>query len=340
MWTRNEYGGYSMRQFFRCANEKSEPPAPRATLRSLTAAALLAIDVFRWGPFAAAMLLALQVPMSASAQESEDEQRGRTIEEIIVTATKREANMQDVAQSIEVFTTDKLERLGARDMKEYIDALPSVTLVNSVPGRNTVVFRGVSTGSSEYRTDSTVAVYLDEQPLTTNSQQVDPWLVDIERIEALPGPQGTLFGSSSQSGTLRIIANKPNHDGISGQFDVSASGSAEGDPSYDVSGWLNLPPIGQSLAVRAAAFFSHEGGYIDNVLGPDLAGTTDNSNVAEDDFNVYEVAGGRVSALWDVNDRWSILFAGILQNSTTEGSWDSDPELGRLQDHQVFRRVS
>ena len=106
------------------------------------------------------MLLALQVPMSASAQESEDEQRGRTIEEIIVTATKREANMQDVAQSIEVFTTDKLERLGARDMKEYIDALPSVTLVNSVPGRNSVVFRGVSTGSSEYRTDSTVAVYL------------------------------------------------------------------------------------------------------------------------------------------------------------------------------------
>ena len=336
MWTRNEYGGYSMRQFFRCANEESEPPAPRATFKSLTAAALLAIDVFRWGPFAAAMLLALQVPMSASAQESEDEQRGRTIEEIIVTATKREANMQDVAQSIEVFTTDKLERLGARDMKEYIDALPSVTLVNSVPGRNTVVFRGVSTGASEYRTDSTVAVYLDEQPLTTNSQQVDPWLVDIERIEALPGPQGTLFGSSSQSGTLRIIANKPNHDGISGQFDVSASGSAEGDPSYDVSGWLNLPPIGQSLAVRAAAFFSHEGGYIDNILGPDLAGTTDNSNVAEDDFNVYEVAGGRVSALWDVNDRWSILFAGILQNSTTEGAWDSDPELGDFKITKFF----
>lgn len=311
-------------------------PATRPTLKCLTAAAILAIDVFRWGPFAAAVLLALQVPMPASAQESEDEERGRTIEEIIVTATKREANMQDVAQSIEVFTTEKLERLGARDMKEYIDALPSVGLVNSVPGRNTVVFRGVSTGSSEYRTDSTVAVYLDEQPLTTNSQQVDPWLVDIARIEALPGPQGTLFGSSSQSGTLRIITNKPNFDGASGQLDVSAFGQSEGEPSYDVSGWVNLPPLGESLAVRGAAFFSHEGGYIDNVLGSDLAGTSDNSDAVEDDFNVYEIAGGRVSALWDVNDGWSVLFAGILQNSTAEGSWDSDPELGEFKVSKFF----
>ena len=309
-------------------------PESRSSLKSLVAAALLAIDVFRWGPFAAAMLLALQVPMSASAEENED--RSRTIEEIIVTATKREANMQDVAQSIEVFTTDKLERLGARDMKEYIDALPSVTLVNSVPGRNSVVFRGVSTGSSEYRTDSTVAVYLDEQPLTTNSQQVDPWLVDIERIEALPGPQGTLFGSSSQSGTLRIIANKPNFDGWSGQMDAYVAATSEGDPSYDVSGWVNLPPLGNSLAVRAAGFFSHEGGYIDNVLGSDLAGLRDNADVVEDDFNVYEVSGGRVSALWDVNDRWSVLFAGIVQNSTTEGSWDSDPELGDFKVTKFF----
>ena len=309
-------------------------PESRPTLRSLVAAALLAIDVFRWGPFAAAMLLALQVPMSASAEESED--RSRTIEEIIVTATKREANMQDVAQSIEVFTTDKLERLGARDMKEYIDALPSVTLVNSVPGRNSVVFRGVSTGSSEYRTDSTAAVYLDEQPLTTNSQQVDPWLVDIERVEALPGPQGTLFGSSAQSGTLRIIANKPNFDGWSGQMDAYVAATSEGDPSYDLSGWVNLPPLGTSLAVRAAGFLSHEGGYIDNVLGPDLAGLRDNADVVEDDFNVYEVSGGRVSALWDVNERWSVLFAGIVQNSTTDGSWDSDPELGDFKVTRFF----
>ena len=316
------------------ASQGQNAPESRSTLKSLVAAALLAIDVFRWGPFAAAMLLALQVPMSASAEENED--RSRTIEEIIVTATKREANMQDVAQSIEVFTTDKLERLGARDMKEYIDALPSVTLVNSVPGRNSVVFRGVSTGSSEYRTDSTVAVYLDEQPLTTNSQQVDPWLVDIERIEALPGPQGTLFGSSSQSGTLRIIANKPNFDGWSGQMDAYVAATSEGDPSYDVSGWVNLPPFGNSLAVRAAGFFSHEGGYIDNVLGSDLAGLRDNADVVEDDFNVYEVSGGRVSALWDVNDRWSVLFAGIVQNSTTEGSWDSDPELGDFKVTKFF----
>ena len=107
----------------------------------------------RLTPLVAAVIAA--VHGSASGAEDEND---RGIEEIIVTATKRAADMQDVAQSITAFTEADLERLGARDMKEYIDALPSVTLVNSVPGRNSVVFRGVSTGSSEYRTDSMTAV--------------------------------------------------------------------------------------------------------------------------------------------------------------------------------------
>ena len=105
---------------------------------------------FRLTPVAAAVLAVTQAQIAA--QEREDSRQ--VIEEVVVTATKREADMQDVAQSITAFTTDDLQRLGARDMKEYIDALPSVTLVNSIPGRNSVVFRGISTGSSEYRTDS------------------------------------------------------------------------------------------------------------------------------------------------------------------------------------------
>ncbi|MDE0660301.1 MAG: TonB-dependent receptor plug domain-containing protein, partial [Gammaproteobacteria bacterium] len=249
-------------------------------------------------------VIAVHSPLVAVAQEQiEEDATGRTIEEVIVTATKREANMQDVAQSITAFTTDDLERLRARDMKEYIDALPSVALVNSVPGRNSVVFRGVSTGSSEYRTDSMTAVYLDEQPLTTNSQQVDPWLVDIARVEALPGPQGTLFGSSSQSGTLRVITNKPDPSGFGAQVDASAYSTRGGEPSYDLSGHVNIP-VADRFAVRVAAFTSQEGGYVDNVLGRDLADTRDNADVVEDDFNEYEVSGGRVAASWELGDRW------------------------------------
>ena len=290
---------------------------------------------FRLKPLAVA-IMAVHSPLAAMAQEqAEEEETGRTIEEVIVTATKREADMQDVAQSITAFTTDDLERLRARDMKEYIDALPSVALVNSVPGRNSVVFRGVSTGSSEYRTDSMTAVYLDEQPLTTNSQQVDPWLVDIERVEALPGPQGTLFGSSSQSGTLRVITNKPDPGGLGGQVDASAYATRGGEPSYDFSGHVNVP-VSERLALRVAAFVSREGGYVDNVLGTDLAGTQDNADVVENDFNDYAVSGGRVAALWEPSDSWSVLAGVISQASSARGSWESDPAIGDFKIVKFF----
>ena len=291
---------------------------------------------FRLKPLAVAIMVA-HAPLAVLAQEptQEVDAQGRTIEEVIVTATKREANMQGLAQSITAFTADDLERLRARDMKEYIDALPSIALVNSVPGRNSVVFRGVSTGSSEYRTDSMTAVYLDEQPLTTNSQQVDPWLVDIERVEALPGPQGTLFGSSSQSGTLRVITNKPDPSGFSAQIDASAYATSGGEPSHDLSGHINVP-LSDRLAVRVAAFVSREGGYIDNVLGRDLADTRDNARFVEDDFNEYDISGGRVAATWDLSDRWTAIAGLISQSSSTTGSWESDPALGDFKIVKFF----
>ena len=104
-----------------------------------------------------------------------------------------------------------------------ISALPSVNLVAAMPGRNAIVMRGVSTGSSEYRTDSQVAVYLDDQPMTSISTQVEVRLIDLARIEALPGPQGTLFGSSSQSGTIRYITNKPDPNQFTSQVDAESA---------------------------------------------------------------------------------------------------------------------
>ena len=274
-------------------------------------------------PLAAAVASALQGQAVAEGT--------LVIEEIVVTATKRESALQDIGQSISAFTGDDIARMGAQDMNDYLKATPSVTLSNFQPGRNSVVIRGISTGADEYRTDSSAAVYLDEQPMTTNSQQVDPWQVDIERIEVLPGPQGTLHGSSSQTGALRIITNKPNHEGVSGQIDGSLASTRFGEPSYDLSGHINVPVADNRLALRAVAFYSKEGGYIDNVEGPDLVGQFDNSEIARDDFNDYKVYGGRVAALWDVSDRWSVLGSVIVQNSDTAGSWSSDPHLGKFR---------
>jgi len=288
-------------------------------------------------PLAAAMVGALAPHGAAHAQ---DEQQAGALEEIIVTATRRESNLQDVPQSITAFSTESIEKMDLNSMEDYVKALPSVSLNNSMPGRNSLSMRSISTGSSEYRTDSQVAVYLDEQPVTSISQQPEVRIVDIARIEALPGPQGTLFGSSSQSGTLRIITNKPNFDGFSGQADGKIASTKGGEESYDVSGHLNIPLIDDKLAVRLVGFSARDGGYVDNVVGPTLAGPGaygspgDNSAIAKDDQNVYRISGGRLAALWRVNERWSVDATAIVQNSTADGTWESDPYLG---DYKITR---
>ena len=168
----------------------------------------------------------------AAAQEGADQ--GARLEEVIVTATKRELNMQDLGQSIQAFDSDDIKSLGFSNMKDYMKSIPGLSSVSTRPGRSEVVFRGVSTGTGEWRTDSGSAVYFGEIPMTSATQAVDPRLVDVERLEALPGPQGTLFGSSSQSGALRIIPNKADHSGAYGQITAGGTYISEGDPGYKV----------------------------------------------------------------------------------------------------------
>jgi outer membrane receptor protein involved in Fe transport len=204
-----------------------------------------------------------------------------------------------------------------------------------MPGRNSVVMRGISTGSAEYYTDSQVAVYLDDQPMTSISQQVDVRLIDIARIEVLPGPQGTLFGSSSQSGTLRYITNKPDTTGFSSQIDLEGGVTKGGEESYDISGHVNIP-LGDSVAIRAVGYYAVEGGYIDNVLGMNLAQTEDNADVVEKNFNDYTTTGGRIAARWQISPKWESTLSLISQYSDADGSWDSDPEVG---DYKIVRFV-
>ncbi|MDH4049510.1 MAG: TonB-dependent receptor [Gammaproteobacteria bacterium] len=293
-----------------------------------------------WTPIATAVFGAIYPGASALAQSSDESSSGG-IEEIIVTATKRAVDLQDVPQSITAFSNADIEKMVFKNMEDYMKALPSASLVNSMPGRNSLAMRGITTGSSEYRTDSQVAVYLDEQPVTSISQQPEIRMIDIQRLESLPGPQGTLFGSSSQSGTLRIITNKPNHDGFSGQGDATIATTHGGDASYDVSGHLNIPVIDDKLALRVVAFTSRDGGYVDNVVGTTISGNAgafgspgDNSAVAKDNQNEYDVYGGRIAALWDVSENWDVDLSYIAQNSKATGTWESDPFLG---DYKVTR---
>jgi outer membrane receptor protein involved in Fe transport len=156
-------------------------------------------------PLAAAVSAALAPAGSAEAQQA-----GATaaLEEIVVTARKREENLQDIPASIQAIPQIVLEKMGANGLEDYTRFIPDVNVVQSEPGSSAVIFRGVYTGGAGVG-QSPASVYFDELPLTTTGGQPEIRMVDIARVEALIGPQGTLFGGSAQSGTLRVITNQP-----------------------------------------------------------------------------------------------------------------------------------
>jgi len=291
-------------------------------------------------PVSAAVIAALNPGAAALAQDS-SQNTSRGIEEIIVTATKRSIPLQDVPQSIQAFSQEDIEKMVMKNMEDYTRAAPSATLTASQPGKNVLTMRGISTSASEWRTESRVAIYLDEQPITSISNQPDVRMVDINRIEILPGPQGTLMGSSSMSGAMRIITNKPDFDGYSGQVQGTVSTTDGGDPSYDLNGVINIPVVDEKFALRLVGYASEDGGYVDNVLSQTVSGVpgahsgrVDNSDVAKDNQNEYAVQGGRLAALWQVNDKWTVDVGGIIQSSQSDGTWQSDDSLG---DYKVAR---
>src|SRR5262245_854218 len=248
----------------------------------ILAGALRSVERSRTTPLAAAIFAALY-PASLTSSQTELTPKPDTgrLEEIIVTATRRELNLQDVAQNVTAFTTVDIDKQAFKGTIDIIAALPSVVLNQNQPGRNAIVMRGVSTGARDFRTDSQVAVYLDDQPLTSASLQVDITPIDIERIEVMPGPQGTLFGSSSQTGTMRYITNKPDPSSSSSEADFEVGTTKGGEASYSTSGYVNIP-LADNFAVRAVGFYSREGGYTDNVYGQVFGGYAgiNNANVA------------------------------------------------------------
>jgi len=300
-------------------------------------------------------VLAISLPAMAqdAVQDQDQDNDSGAIETIIVTGTKRALNIQDVAQSITAFSTADIERRGILNMENVAAAIPSISLTSTRPGVNEIVYRGVSSGSGDWYKDSQVAVYLDDQPMTASTTQIDPRMVDIERIESLPGPQGTLFGSSSQTGTLRIITNKPSFERYSGQANAEVKTTKGGEMSYDFSGHINVPLVEDKLAIRIVGFKARDGGYIDNVLNDAPHGTgavhvpfeedgpysivqtppgggavPNNAAFVEENFNDYDIKGGRLSALWAINEDWDMLATFMTQDSTSTGTWSTNTALG------------
>ncbi len=284
-------------------------------------------------PVASAVLLALASP-SLLAQET------AALGEVIVTAQKREQSLQDVPISIDAIGEQKLEELNIQNFKDYVNFLPTVTMAASDgagSGYNAVYMRGVATGGDGQATTSqpSVGMYLDEQPITTIQGNLDVHLYDIARVEALAGPQGTLYGASSQAGTIRIITNKPDPSGFDASFALEGNYVDMEEPGYVVEGMVNIP-LGENAAIRLVGWGVDEAGWIDNVhatrtyVGADgvVGGgddfVADNAEFAEKNYNTMVTTGARAQLRVNLGENWSVTPSLMYQRQDQQGSWADD----------------
>ena len=214
---------------------------------------------FRKRSLCIAISSALTASMAAEAQDA-------GLEEIIVTSTKRELNLQDTPLAVTALGNEELTLLRLMNFEDYVGQIPSLAVTEREPGASSVIMRGCAAQGLSFSDSATTSVYLDEQPITAAGYNPDPRLNDIERLEALAGPQGTLFGDAAQCGTLRIITNKPDTTEFSGWLDVTGSSIKDGGDSRDVSAMFNIPLLDNRLALRFVGFSSDEAGWVDKIL--------------------------------------------------------------------------
>ncbi len=276
----------------------------------------------------------------ASPQNSNSSDQLQTI---TVTAQRRVQNMQDVPITIQAITSSTLTQLNATTFDQVLKFLPNVTIAGTGPGQNNIYMRGLSTsnagiqGSGAVGSFPNVAIYLDDQSGQSPGRNLDIYAADLQRIEVLEGPQGTLFGAGAQAGVVRYITNKPVLDRTEGDVNAGYAVTAHGDPSTNLDATINVPIIRDKFAVRAVIFDSNQGGYIDNIPGTFTRAPTDrgiayyfhgvvppgpslsNDNLARRAINPVTYKGGRVEAKYQFNPDWDLLLSQMYQSIDAEG---------------------
>jgi outer membrane receptor protein involved in Fe transport len=204
---------------------------------------------------------------AAATDAATTDNSGNDIQEITVTAQRRTENLQDVPISIQALTAETLVQLNVSTFDDFVKYLPNVTSATNGPGQGNIYMRGLGTtdgsnqGAGAVGSFPNVAVYLDEQAGQLPGRNLDVYAADLERIEVLEGPQGTLFGAGAQAGVVRYITNKPKLDVTEGNVDAGYATTAHGDPSSNIDATINVPLIADTLAVRAVIYDDARGGY-------------------------------------------------------------------------------
>ena len=209
--------------------------------------------------------VAAMIPQTAEGQD-------RQIEEVTVSATKKDETASKIPVTVTALTEETLKEMNVVNFDEYVEYLPNVTSGGRGPGQSTIYIRGLAVDSVNVMLATAagsapnVALYLDEQPAQVPGRNLDVYVADMERIEVLPGPQGTLFGASSQAGTVRMITNKPKYEVTEGGFNMSLYDTQHGEPSEAFDGFINIP-MSDAWSIRGVIYKATQGGYIDNVYG-------------------------------------------------------------------------
>ena len=304
-------------------------------------------------PLAAAICLAMAQPVFAQdtdqgqATSPPSTKKATTLGAVTVTAQKREENLQKVPVSINVLGQDKLEELHVKNFDDYVKYLPSVSYQTFGPGFASIFMRGVASGANVNHSGSqpSVGVYLDEEPVTTIQGPLDIHMYDIARVEALAGPQGTLYGASAESGALRIITNKPDPSGFAANYSLGVDSVDHGGVGYTAEGMINIP-MSSNAAIRLVGWHEHDAGYIDNVVGsrtyPTSGITVSNAKgcpstpnlvctgAAKNNYNDVDTSGARAALKVNLNDDWSISPTLMGQQTIAHGTPFSDPQVGSL----------
>ena len=316
---------------------------------------------------------AVALSIAGAPVAAQEDAGARMLDEIVVTARRVQESLQDVPLAVTALDTREITELGITNFADYVLQLPSVTAGGSGPGQNTIYIRGVASTTPNLTVAGVaglapnVAFYLDEQPLAHPGRNLDVYAADLARIEVLSGPQGTLFGASSQAGNVRLITNKPDLNEFYGNAKFGVNTLSSGGSGNHLEVVMNLP-LSDNFGLRGVVYRDSKGGWIDNVAstrtaeesaryrpagavrkngvpvasyragfqaGVDLSNITffraDNSSIAEEDINEVTYTGGRVSAKWDINDDWSLLVSHTTQETEADGVFFADPDVGDLE---------
>ncbi len=306
---------------------------------------------------AIAMILGTAAGLAHAAPDIDTDTESNTggIQEITVTAQRRTENIQNVPITIQALTAETLTQLNVSTFDDMVKYLPNVVFANNGPGQGNIFMRGLSVGAGGNQGSGglgsfpNVAIYLDEQSGQVPGRNLDVYAVDLERVEVLEGPQGTLFGAGAQAGVLRYITNKPKLDVTEGTVNAGYAYTAHGDHSSNADATINLPLIPNTLAVRAVVYSDSQGGYINNVpgtfvrqsgdLGIHYAGyannipgpatptnSASNNGLVGNAINPVTYKGIRAGALWQFNDDWNALLTQSYQTIDAQGVFYETPK--------------